>query len=127
HLQQLFRAFLASAARGAFEDHWHLDVLDGIEIGEEVVRGLLPDEPDHLPAIERALLVVHVQQIVTADRCLAGGGNVQATKDVEQGGFTTAGSTDDSDELSLFHQQVKSLQGHDLEVCDLVDLDQVVA
>ena len=53
--------------------------------------------------------------------------HVEPAEDVQERALARAGGTDQRDELARLDEQVEALEGDDLEVGDLVDLDQVVA
>src|SRR5690606_19056149 len=57
----------------------------------------------------------------------AGRRRVEPAQDVEEGRLPASGGADDGDELTGLDRQVQALEGDDLEVGDLVDLDQAVA
>ncbi len=121
------RSLATGAAGPAVEDHRQLDVFGGRQVRQQVARGLLPDEADNAPPVEGALATPHGGEIVARDGGASGRRDVEAAQDAQQGRLARARRADDGDHLRRIDQQVESLEGHHLEVGDLVDLDEVVA
>src|SRR5690606_2442400 len=109
------------------DDHRQLDVLDRAQIGEEVPSRLLSHEADHAPAVAGPLTGSHAEEVETGHLDRAGRWGVQTAEHVEQCRLAASRGADDGHELAGLDGQVETLEGHDLEVGDLVDLDQAVA
>jgi hypothetical protein len=104
-----------------------LHVLLRGQVGQQVARGLLPDEAHHLPPVGQPLPRAHRGQVVARHPDRAGGGRVQTGQDVHQGGLAAARRPDQRDDLALGHQEIEPLQGLDLDPGRDVDADQAVA
>src|SRR5581483_5640838 len=126
-LEQLPRARPALRAIDALQRHGQLDVLDRRQVRKEVPRGLLPDETDDSPAVERALALGEIRERQPAHLHAAGSGGVDSAEDVLQRRLPAPGGADERDQLARVDDEVEALERDDLEVGDLVDLDDVVA
>ena len=123
--EQLRRPLAATAA--AVEDHRQLDVLDRAQVRQQVAGGLLPDEPDDPAPVARPLAAADLAELVAGDDRPAGRRDLEPAEDVHQRRLAAARRADDRDHLALVDEQVEALEGDDLEVGDLEDLDEVVA
>ena len=104
------RASARRAAPGAGDVHRERDVLGGGEVGEQVARGLLPDEADRAPPVRDALAGAHGEQVVARRRGDTGSGGVEAREDREQRRLARARRPDDGDHLAGLDAQVQALQ-----------------
>ena len=125
--QQLARPGRAGVVRHAVEDHRQRDVLQRGQVRQQVARRLLPDEADDLAQIARLLGRPELVELVAGDHGPPGRRHVEPAQDVEERALARPRRPDQSDELARLDEQVEALEGDDLEVGDLVDLDQVVA
>src|SRR5712691_915562 len=110
----------ALGARQAAVAQGHVDVVEGIQIGDEVEA--LEDEPDlsvpdagHLVVAEAA----HVLAIEDVGAALEG---VEQAGDVEEGGLARAGGAHDGHELARTHAQRELRQRMGLDQIGAVDL-----
>jgi hypothetical protein len=124
--QQLAHAPGAFTPADAREHQRQRDVVGDRQVAHEVAPGLLPHEPDDVPAILGAAPAVQRGQVDTPDTDAACRWRGLAAEDVEQCALAAAGGTDDGHELPTVDGEVQALQRDHLEVGDLVDLDQVV-
>ena len=120
------RAPGAAVGRHAVEDHRQRDVLERGQVRQQVARRLLPDEADDLAQVGVC------SRDPSSDRSWPATGppgrrRVQPAEDVEERALARPGGAHQGHELAGLDEQVEALEGDDLEVCDLVDLDQVVA
>ena len=109
------------------QQHGHLHILPGGEIRDQVPGVVLPDEADLGPLVLHQLLLAEAEQVQPVHIEPSGGGPVQAADHIQEGALAAAGIADDGHELAALHLAVHTLQGHDLGLVGLVDLDQVVA
>ena len=103
HVQRLFGRHRVA---GDLRDE--RDVLARREAGDEIVE--LENEPDAVSAVARELSLVRVGEIDVAIPELAGSRHVEAAKLIEQGGFSTAGWSEQHDEFAGVEIQVHSGQ-----------------
>jgi hypothetical protein len=82
---------------------------------------------DDATAIQRAVVLGEGDEFAAGDLDAPGSRQVDAAQDVLQRRLPAAGCAYDRDQLALLDEEVEPLQGHDLEVGDLVDLDEVLA
>src|SRR5690606_2666005 len=125
-VEQLHGPAAPLAGGAPVDDHRQLDVLDRAQIGEENPSRLLSHEADHAPAVADHLAGCHVVEVETGQLDRAGRWGVQAAEDVRQCTLTASRGADDGHDLAGLDGQVEALEGDDLEVGDLVDLDQAV-
>ena len=124
HAQQLLRP---RPIETAGHHHRQLDVLDRGQIGDQVARGVLPDEADVPAAVAEPLAVVERHQVDAGDPRPAGRWGVQAAQHAHQRRLAAAARADDPHQLAALHLQVEPLQGDYLDVLELVYLDQARA
>src|SRR5205085_834288 len=115
------------SAGPAVERHRQLDVLLGRQIRQQVARGLLPDHPDDAAAIAGPFAAAHLAEVVAGDDGPSGGRRVEPAEDVEERRLAAPGCADDRDHLADADDEIQSLEGHDLEIGDLVDPDEALA
>ena len=119
---------LARAGQAAVgEPHRQFHVLLRGQVGQQVARGLLPDEAHRPAPVGQPLPLAQRGQVLARHPDRARGGRVQPGQDVHQGGLAAARRAHQRDDLALVHQQVEPLQGLDLDPGRDVDPDQPVA
>ena len=111
---------LASAGFGiAFADPGgEEDIFQSGEFGEEEV--VLEDKTHAAVAQGGAVTGVGVVKGFAVDEDVAGGGTFEAAEDIEQGGFTGAGSTAEKDFFSSIHFEVHAAQYVEVMAAHLV-------
>lgn len=97
------------------------------EVGDEVATGLLPDEADLFASVVDELGFGEGEEVGVVDEGGAGGGDVEAGEDVEEGGFAGAGGADDGEDFAATDGEVESAEGDDFKVGDFVDFEEVSA
>ena len=121
------RDVAATLRRGhAVEQHRDPDVLDRGQVREEVARRLPPDDADDPPAVVGALRL-HPGQVVAGHDGAPGRGQVEPAEDAHERRLAAPGRADDRHDLATLDDELQALEGHDLEVRDLEDPDQVLA
>ncbi len=86
----------------------------------------MKDKTDVLVADLRQLAVVLVAHVMALQVVRPGGGTIQATKNVHQGGFAGAGRAHDGHEFPGGELQAHPPQGMDLDLAHLVDLGDII-
>ncbi len=94
------------------------DVFEGREFGEEEI--MLEDKAHAAVAQGGAVPGVRVVKGLAVHEHVAGGGTFEAAEDVEQGGFTGAGSTAEKDFFSGIHFEVHAAQHVEVMAAQLV-------
>ena len=122
-----FRRTPAAPAHLTSHGHGQHDVFDGVEVGNQVARALLPDKAHPFPAIPVQLLVAQPEQILAIDPHAPRRGPIQPAQDVHERGLPAPAGPDDGHQLAFFHRQVQLAQRHLLQARDLVDFDQPIA
>ena len=124
-LEQLAGAALAMAHMPG-DRHGQDDVVDGVEVGDQVARALLPDKADPLAAIAVELAVAHAQQVLPVHPHAPRRRSIQPAQDVHQRRLAAAAGADDGHQLALLDVEVQLAQRHLFQPGDLVDFDQPV-
>src|SRR4051794_29218148 len=94
-LEESLRALTPAA--GAREGHWHPDVLDRVEVRQQVLGGLLPDDADDLASVACPGASSEPTEVIARDRRPPGRRAVEPAEDVEERRLAAAGRTDDRD------------------------------
>src|SRR5262245_35539037 len=98
-------------ARPRFDDRlpakkqWHLDVLEGRELGQQVVK--LKDESDVLVPESDPRLVVHAVDRMLADAHASAVKRVETANHVQQRALANTGGPDDCEHLPTLDRQVE--------------------
>ena len=125
------RGFHVLAARGSREPREkerELNILVRSENRDEVVH--LKDEANVAGAPFGELAGRHVGDLIARHGNGAGGGDVEAAEEIEQGGFSGAARPHESHEVALIHVQIEALQDLNLlatppvGLVEAADLDQ---
>src|SRR6185437_4532840 len=82
---------------------------------------------DLLASITHHLCFRNGHEIFATDERSARGRLIQSVEDVQQGALPGARRADDGHQLATLDLQVQPTQGNDLQICDLVDLEEVFA
>ena len=86
--------------------------------GEDLVVGVLEDDPDELAH----LVLVHLRDRLAPDQHLAGGGFEDAVEMLEEGAFPGTVRPDDGDAGLSFGNEVHALEGTDVAAVDMGDI-----
>ncbi len=123
---QQFGGALAAAARLAGDGHWQHHVFDGVEIGDQVARALLPDKANALTAIAVELAIRHAQQILPIHQYSPSRRSIQPAEDIHQRRLAAAAGADNRHQFPALDAQVQLAQRHLLQPGDFIDFDQPV-
>ena len=126
-LKKLGRSRATSIPSAARQLHRQVHVLRRREVGQQVPRRLLPDEPHGVPSVGEPLPGGHGGEIMPVDPDRPGRRRVQPGQDVHQRRLAAAGHPDKGGQLTARNDQVKALQRLHLDALSLVDADQPVA
>ena len=108
----------------------HLDVFERREVLYQIIE--LKDKAHFIPAVGGEILNAEMGDVPPTDKDLALTQRIHAAEDVEQGGFTRAGGADDDAEFPLVDDEVRVVQGVDLDLtngiglADMAEFDEVI-
>ena len=108
-------------ARGRREPH----VLHDVQVGDQVARRPLPDEPDPVAPILGELALVQTAEVAPLDLDDPGGRPIQAADHVEDRRLARAARSDDREELALADVEVDAAERDDAGVGYPIDLEDV--
>ena len=94
--------------RDAGNPHRHLDVLHGLELGQQVME--LEDEPDVPVAKLHERGVVHLRQRLSRHHDRARAGTIEAAQQVQQRALADARRADDGHHLPRLHVEIEIAQ-----------------
>ena len=116
--QRLHRTLATLCCSNAREGHGKLYVCKHSLMGDQVIG--LEHKADGVVSIGVPIAVSKLFGGLSVDDKIAGAVLIQATDDVQQGGFAAAGVTEDRNKFMLPKAQVNPLQGIDGEVADMI-------